>query len=673
MRVSKIVFEYSYKMTKILSIFSTEIWALSANGLVTPLNTLIPGQYLTGFGGYWTFDEKLPVCLIKPNLELQYGLLSNSLNIKAKVQLGVHLKLWDFGLINEKVLVFYLKPYIMCFSFSKERIVRKIRVSDVSGLTCSLHICYFIEEEEKKVISWEMNSGQTKVLKVYLERVKKILVDKKGKFLAVACEGFLEIIEFGKECEKTQRLGILGASVMTWSEDGCTLIVCTGNEVVKIIRNGESFEAKSLITAELSVTDILEVSGELFIENQKIWHKFIPSSSTLIPELIEKIDEINIGSTKAEFKPFGLLYRNTEKKAQILNPAFKLESADIHKLLQKTPKTKKFSQYITDKLLWNSGFKNNLKENLFWRVLKEYLESPEEDNEDHNNDKSRSRIKEKTLFSSPGNITPTRRPVKRSISPLNKTRKSITPQRIQKMQTDPKDIIQLAVDTSCLLSSTQNFQKDPVPKLFYILEQKPVIKGSLSTPSDFLNSDKKALVKKLLASNDEKDLLIGCIVAGTLGRQDLQKAVESSCQKLSGYTGVLLNLAIGSKSKAFELLSSDLCYEDIALYSKFSGKFDEFFTFIIKLYEDGFKFICAIQLIFSGFTLLGLQVLYQAGEEEMVYWVSKVLEGSLKNKRKVPQEFENWFYELGPPRFKQNCDEEISVISSKFEKKFANF
>lgn len=659
--------ENSYKMTKILSVFSTEIWTLSTSGIVSPLNTLIPGQFLAGFGGFWTSDDKLPVCLVKPNLEIQFGLISNTLSIKSKVQLGVHLKLWDFGIINEKVLVFFLAPFIMCFSFTKERIIRKVKVDDVTALTCALHHCFFIQEQGK-VTSWKMNSGEMKVIKVYSDKTKSVLVNKKASFLVVACENFIEIFSFNKGTEKIQRLDVVGASVMTWSDDDRYLYICTSREVLRIKNNEDIFEPELLISAQLNVTEILEVSGELFIENQKTWYKFVTGSGTLVPELIEKIDEINIGSAKAEFKPFGLLYRNIEKKMQVLNSSYKSEDFENRQLLEKSSKNLKFSQGLVDKLQCCAEQKNSVKEYLFWRVMKEYLDNVNEEVEEQVNDKSRTRIREKALLSSPGNITPTRRPVKRSISPLNKTRKSITPQRIQKMQTDPKDIIQLAVDTSCLLNSTQNFQKDPVPKMYYILEKKPVIKGSLSTPSDFLNNDKKALVKKLLSSSDDKDLLLGCIVAGTLGRQDLQKAIESSCQKLSGFTGVLLNLAIGSKSKAFELLNQDLCYEDIALYSKLSNKLDEFFTFITKLYEDGFKFICALQLFFSGFTQPALQVLYKAGEEELVYWLSQVFKGSLKNKSKVPPEFENWFYELGPPRFKNSCDEEISVISAKFEK-----
>jgi hypothetical protein len=293
------------------------------------------------------------------------------------------------------------------------------------------------------------------------------------------------------------------------------------------------------------------------------------------------------------------------------------------------------------------------------------IDNPAEDPDESMNEKPRPAVKERSLYSSPGNITPTRRPAKRSISPLNKSRKSITPSRIQKLQSDPKDLIQLAVDTSSLLSSTQNFAKDPEPKVFYILDQRPALKGNVSSPSDFLINDKKALIKKLLASPDEKDMLLGCIIAGTLGRQELQKAIEGSCQKLSGFAGVVLNLANGSRGKAFELLSMENCYEEVAYCSKVTGKFDEFFSFVIKLYESGFKYLCAVHLFFAGYTILAYQVLCKEGEEELVVLLHKLLEIS-KSRKEVPAEFENWFYELGPPRFRSRIDEEMSRLFEPF-------
>ena len=282
-------------------------------------------------------------------------------------------------------------------------------------------------------------------------------------------------------------------------------------------------------------------------------------------------------------------------------------------------------------------------------------------------DKPRIPAKDRSLYSSPGNITPTRRPVKRSVSPLNKSRKSITPSRIQKMQSDPKDLIQLAVDTSSLLSSTQNFPKDSAPRPYYVLDNQAPARGSISSPSDFLTSDKKTLVGRLLASNDQTDLLLACTLAGTLGRQELQKAIETCCSKLAGFAGVVVNLSNGSRGKAFELLLNEGAQSEVAYCSKVSGKFDEFFAYVIKLFEEKCEFLAAVQLLAAGFHALALQLLAKAGEEELAAVTGRVLE-VVKNRKEVPSEFEHWFYELGAPRFRSRAEEDVQGLVEKILK-----
>ena len=394
-----------------------------------------------------------------------------------------------------------------------------------------------------------------------------------------------------------------------------------------------------------------------------------------MPENLEKIDEISVGTGKADVKPYGLQYKNTTKSAFPLqkssNPAFLSAYQTDFQILSKTDSLSSFP--LISKLLLISELQNNLKHNLFLKILQESLENPAEPEKP--SIKPNARIKERSIQSSPGNITPTRRSNKRSVSPLNKSRKSITPQRMTKLQSDPKELIQLAVDTSCLLSSTQTFPKETVPKLFYPLENMPTSKSILPNPGDFLSFDKKNLVKKLQNSKDEKDVLLSCIIAGTLGKQELTKAIENACMRLTGYAGVSLNLAVGNKAKAWELLEDN--DEDVAYYSRISGKYEEFFAWVIRLYEDGFGFFCGLQLISAGFTALALQVLCKVGEERLAYWVVKALEGNCKNRFEIPNEFEAWFYELGPPRFRSRADEEIQALDLKYESKktadFANF
>lgn len=649
-------------MTKILSGPSSEIWLCSDSTIISPVNTQIPVQGQV-FPGPWTYDEKLTICVVKPNLHVNFGFLTDTLRVKAAVQLGIGLELWNFAFIDEKVLVFYSKPFIMCFSFSKERIVRKVKVDDVDGLTCALGSCFYMEDR-KRVVEWKLGCGEIVEVFEYKERVQSILVNKQTSFLAVAAEGFVDIFEIGKTAEEVQKIPICGVKVMSWSEDDCYLFVCTSNQVIKIAQNFEgTFEPEVLVTCQLSVREIIEVSGELFIENNESWFKLTQSSCKLVPELIEKIDEINIGSSKAEFKSFGLQYRETPKQSEKL---FGSKHSKPHPAGYKSLLSQSFSVPLRQiqQLFHLSSSCNKSKHFLFFKLLKELLESPCEDADESIHDKPRIPSKDRSLYSSPGNITPTRRPVKRSVSPLNKSRKSITPSRIQKMQSDPKDLIQLAVDTSSLLSSTQNFPKDSAPKPYYVLDNQAPAKGSISSPSDFLTSDKKTLISRLLASNDQTDLLLACTLAGTLGRQELQKAIETCCSKLVGFAGVVVNLANGGKGKAFELLLNEGAQSEVAYCSKVSGKFDEFFAYVIKLFEDKFEFLAAVHLLASGFHALALQILVKSGEDELAAVAGKILE-VVKNRKEVPGEFENWFYELGPPRFRSRYEEDMQGLVEK--------
>ena len=666
-------------MVQILSFYSNEIWTLGTNEIYSPYNVKYPLKFIKAAGLPLTFDNKLPVCFINEDLELSYAIINNGLEVTSKINLGISLNLWSFGYLNEKVLVFYHSGFLQCFSFTKERVVRKIKFGEIQKIVCHSCKVYLIQSgRSHEVIEWKLTTGEIKVLKSYNIPIKDITVNAKGSYLAIATEELIEIIEILSDTATFQYCDIKNATAMTWSAAGDILFLSTNKEFLKILLNqteesdNNELKAFSLVYQELETTEIFESSGDIYLKSSGIWLKYCNDDNQLIPDPIVKIDEINIGTNKAEFKEFGLIYRDCSKsftKLQECKNNCMLNPYEIDAMVM-TDKTKsdKIPSELISKLIFVSELENNKKNYMFWKLVKEMFEKKPDDLEENAEEKPRARIKERSLQNSPGNITPTRRPAKRSVSPLNKSRKSITPQRMHKMQSDPKDIIQLAVDTSCLLSSTQNIPKETNPKLFYILESTPNLKHSVTTPADFLSSDKKALVKKLQNSSIEKDLLLSCIIAGTLGKQELSKALEVACNKLTGDTGIELNLALGSKSKAWELLAENECYEDIAYYSRLGGRNDEFFTWIITLYEEGFGFVSALHLLSFGYIGLSLQILCKIEEERLAYWLSIYLEGACKNRKEIPTEFEGWFYELGPPRFKSRIDEEIHSLRVNYEK-----
>lgn len=665
---------YPYEMLKILSSYSDQVWTLARSGIVTPMNALIGNSFLCvsscpGFTG-----SKLPICFVKDPLELCYGLVSSTIEIVSRVHLGISLSFWSSGLIQEKVLVFYQGDYIHCFSFSKERIVRKIRMPGLTKMCCHSSFCYLIKHTTTfELIEWKMSSGETKTIKNYTCPIELICINSKGTHLAVITSSFLEIFELTQQ-DRSENMSISNISSAVWAEENLVLYLSTPTVFVKVQKDTQVFTTTILLTIDLQVTEILETSGEIYLKNYNNWGKYVIGNPSLVNEPIETIDEINICHTKAEFKEFGLLYRNQNKdihplvlcKSLAMENSFGIDNAVMNskkfdRVLRNPPKS------FLDKLFIVAEFENSLRNLIMWKVLGEIIENNLDTSEDVVS-KPRTRARENSFQGSPNNVTPARRVAKRSTSPLSKSRKSITPQRIVKLQSDPKELIQLAVDTSTLLSSTQNFQKETPPKMFYILENSPNYKTVLPTAVDFLNTDKKALVKRLIGSNDEKDMLIGCIVAGMLGRQELQKAIETACAKLEGSTGILMNLAVGSKTKAWEILQEKECSEDVAYFSKVSGRVDGFFPWIIELYESGFGFDSALHLLCAGYTGLAMQILCKINEDRLAYWICKYMENECRLKKEVPSDFEGWFYELGPPRFKSRMDEELQSLNQKYEK-----
>jgi hypothetical protein len=655
-------------MLQILSSFSSGVWTLSEKGVISPSGAVTEIKFAKLNSGILTSSSKLPICLINNELELQYGELSSSFETISRVALGISLDFWGFCYIQEKVLMYYSSNRIHCFSLIKERTTRKIKVNNLSKMSCCLGSCFYAAKEgETSLYEWRVASGDIKLMKSYDTDICHMALYAKGSHLVSATEKFIDIFTISHQAHKCQQLSIANVSALTWSDSELLLYICTDSEFLILHSSSDgSFSSTVLMQNSFFVTEILEIGEDLYLNN-KIWCKFVPAENSLVPENIEKIDEINIGLTKAEFKPFGLVYRDLSKAIHVLQWPNARSSQSISQIESRFIDENNLEGLVSG-LQRVAEFENSTRNYCLWKILSEILESPLDESEEIP-DKMKTRIKDRSFQDSPNNVTPSRKPIKRSISPLTKSRKSITPSRIAKMQSDPKDLIQLAVDTSSLLNSTTNFPKEPIPKLFYMLENAPILKPANSTPADFLTSDKKALVKKLQGSSDETDLLLACIIAGSLGRQELQKAVEFACTKLNSYSGVCLNLALGSRPRAWEILAENECDDDLAYYSRISGKFDHFFPWIIHLYENGCWVACAVQLIAAGFVGLALQILCSAKEERVAYWVAKCFEGNCRNRKELPTEFEGWFYELGQPRFRSRADEDIQNLYTKYKTK----
>ena len=655
---------FSNPVSQILSGYCEKAWVLGNQGVITPSGTCVDFQFSMATGGELNFEEKLPVCYVNENLELCYGLVKSGFEVVSRVSLGISLNLWSFGYLGEKVLVFWQSCNLHCFSFSKERTIRKVKVGEILKITCYQSKTYVVRRgKTAEVVEWRMNTGCITVLKVYDVPVTDISINSKGNCLAVVSSSFIEILRLTQEDIPTERFAIDGITASTWVTDSDMLYVVTNNLLLKLTVQEIGFECEEVLKFELNISEILESSGEIYLKTPSTWVKYSPVDSELVPESIEKIDEVVIGPHKAAFTDLGLLYENTQKALIKLCPSESLSMLPPHEIDSEVGSDPSLTLFSSSTLLLISELENNTLHFFFWRLMQELFENNCEEIEDHL-EKTHARIKERSVQSSPGNITPIRGTSKRSVSPLNKSRKSITPQRMQKMQSDPKELIQLAVDTSCLLSSTQNFTKEAPLKAFYPLESTPNLNRPSLTTSDYLTADKKSLIKKLQGSTEESDLLMSCIIAGSLGRQELAKAVEVACGKLSGAAGVNLNLVLGSKSKAWEILGDNV--EDVAYYSRITGRNDEFFAWIINLYEDGFGFISAVQLMCTGYVALAMQIFCKVGEERLVYWIAKYLEGNCRNRKEIPADFEGWLYELGPPRFKSRMEEEITAISVKY-------
>lgn len=661
-------------MTQILSSYSSEVWTLSSVGIVSPYNVTFPLASKIMTSNINTYNNKLPICFVQDNLQLTYGLVSNGIEIMSKVGLGISLDLWTFAFIPEKVLIFYQNQFLQCFSFTKERIIRKIKAGEIKKISGVKSACYCIRSSKTdEIIEWKINTGEIITIKSYDTNVRDLSLSAKGTYLAVITESFLEIICAADSPYKINTFTIENITAMTWMENENVLYFSSSEEFMKLSFTGVEFNLKSLVKQKLQVCKILEISGEIYALNAGNWMRY--SEPDFIMDSIEKIDEINIGNSKAEFKNFGITYKNLTKtlcKLQDCDPLlylspYELDSAIMGKKISNIP----IPDDLASKLILVSSLQGSIKHTLFWKVAKEMYENCLDDIQTTPNAKKIVKISERSLQNSPSNVTPTRRQQKRSVSPINKSRKSITPSRITKLQSDPKDLIQLAVDTSCLLSSTQNFPKEVTAKEFYCLEHIPTLKSSFNLV-DYITSDKKSLIKKLQTSNNETELLLSCIIAGTLGKQELSKALEIICNKLNGSTGIALNLMLGNKAKAWEILREQDCLEDVAYYSKLSGKSEDFFTWVISLFEDRFGFACALQLLTAGYIASAMQVLCKIGEDRLAYWISKLFDENCKNRKEIPAEFESWFYDIGPPRFKSKMTEEIQSLYLKYDNKNKN-
>lgn len=647
-------------MRNILSSYSSQVWCIGETGVFTSKGLLISLKCVLATGSELTVSGKLPISYINASSELCVALVSDGLEVISHITLGISLGIWSFGYLHEKVLVFAEHGYLNCYSFSKERSIRRVKVGEIKKITCFASKTYSIHIGKAfEIIEWEMNTGEVSLIRSYEEEITDLSVNFKGNLLAIVTHEYLEVLRL-TEHEVIEKLEICKITAITWVDE--ILYAATCNEFVEISLEKSELVLKTLLKKPLDVSEILENSEEIFLKTLSTWVKYSPVQCDLIPEPIEKIDEVIIGPHRAKFIEFGLLYENTEKTLVSLSETRFFSSP--YEIDCQVLSEKEFPDLISN-LISIAEVENNTVNHLIWKILKEVTENPGEEPEELG--KRVARVKERSLQGSPGAVTPTRTMQKRSVSPLNKSRKSITPGRMKKMQSDPKELIQLAVDTSSLLSSTQYFPKETPIKLFYPMENSVNLNYSTPTSSDFLTSDKKSLIKKLQNSTKEKDLLFSCIIAGSLGRQELSKAVEHACVKLKGRTGVNLNFAFGNKSKAYEILGENM--EDIAFYSKITGKNSEFFNWIIETYEEGFGITSAVWLISTGYLALALQILFKVGEERLVYWIAKYLEGDCKNRKEVPSEFEGWLYELGPPRFKGRIDEELQEIYSKYKAK----
>lgn len=300
-------------MMRILSSYSDQVWTLARSGIVTPLNALIENSFLCvsscpGFTG-----SKLPICFVKDPLELCYGLVSSTIEVVSRVHLGISLSFWSSGLIQEKVLVFYQGDYINCFSFSKERIVRKIRMPGLTKMCCHSAFCYIVKHATSyELIEWKMSSGETKTIKNYTCPIESICINSQGTHLAVVTTTFLEIFELTQP-NQPENLSISNISSAIWAEENLVLYLSTPTVFVKVQKDSQNFTTTILLTIDLQVTEILETSGEIYLKNYNNWGKYVIGNTSLVNEPIETIDEINICHTKAEFKEFGLLYRNQNK------------------------------------------------------------------------------------------------------------------------------------------------------------------------------------------------------------------------------------------------------------------------------------------------------------------------------------------------------------------------
>ena len=120
------------------------------------------------------------------------------------------------GQLTEKVLVFYNESFLECFSFSKERSIRKVKTGVIEKIVCFTNSCYSIKKDKNyEILEWKLNTGELLVLKTYENTINDIGISFKGTFLCIASNKFIEILNLAKKRERTERFEIKNITAMT--------------------------------------------------------------------------------------------------------------------------------------------------------------------------------------------------------------------------------------------------------------------------------------------------------------------------------------------------------------------------------------------------------------------------------------------------------------------------